>query len=56
MIHSGLGINVGSTLYPLNDQQRAALRNKLSEVLLIIIDGNSIVSSVLFLSRQSVTE
>ena len=31
-IHSGLGINVESKLYPLNDQQRAALRNKLSEV------------------------
>ena len=31
-IHSGLGIDVGSKLYPLNDQQRAALRNKLSEV------------------------
>ena len=30
MIHSGLGINVGSKLYPLNDQQRAVLRNKLS--------------------------
>ena len=28
-IHSGLGINVGSKLYPLNDQQGAALRNKL---------------------------
>ena len=47
-IHSGLGINVGSKLYPLNDQQRAALRNKLSEVRLIIIDDVSMVSSVLF--------
>ena len=47
-IHSGLGINVGSKLYPLNDQQRAALRNKLSEVRLIIIDEISMVSSVLF--------
>ena len=37
-IHSGLGINVGSKLYPLNDQQHAALRNKLAEVRLIIID------------------
>ena len=27
-IHSGLGINVGSKLYPLNDQQRAALGKK----------------------------
>ena len=47
-IHSGLGINVGSKLYPLNDQQRAALEKKLSEVRLIIIDEISLVSSVLF--------
>ena len=47
-IHSGLGINVTTKLYPLNDQQRAALRNKLSEVRLIIIDEISMVSSVLF--------
>ena len=45
---SGTTINVGSKLYPLNDQQRAALRNKLSEVRLIIIDEISMVSSVLF--------
>ena len=37
-IHSGLGKNVGSTLYPLSDAQRAALRNKLSEVRLIVIE------------------
>ena len=48
VIHSGLGINGGSKLYALNDQQRAALRNKLSEVRLIIIDETYIVSSVLF--------
>ena len=30
-IHSGLGIKVGSKLYPLRDCQHAALRNKLSE-------------------------
>ena len=47
-IHSGLGINVVSKLYPLNDQQRAALINKLSEFRLIIIDEISMVSSVLF--------
>ena len=47
-IHSGLGINVGSKLYPLNDQQHVVLRNKLSEVRLIIIDEISMVSSVLF--------
>ena len=35
-------------LYPLNDQQRAALKNKLSEVRLIIKDKISMVSSVLF--------
>ena len=35
-IHSGIGINLGRKLYPLNDQQHAALRNKLSEVRLII--------------------
>ena len=34
-IHLGLAINVGSELYSLNDQQRAALRNKLPEVRLI---------------------
>ena len=47
-IHSGLGSNAGNKLYPLNDQQRAALRNKFSEVRLIIIDEISTVSSVLF--------
>ena len=31
-IHSGLGINVGGKLYPLSEQHRADLRNKLSEV------------------------
>ena len=47
-IHSGLGINVGGKLCPLSEQHRAALRNKLSEVRLIIIDEISMVSSVLF--------
>ena len=51
-IHSGLGINVGSKLYQLNDQQRAALRNKLSEVKLIIIDKVFMVSSVLFFIKS----
>ena len=46
--HLGLGINIQNKLYPLNDQQRAALRNKLSEVRLIITDEISMVSSVLF--------
>ena len=47
-IHSGLRINVGGKLYPLNDQQREVLINKLSEVRLIIIEEISMVSSVLF--------
>ena len=47
-IHSGLGFNVGSKLYPLNDQQRAALRNKLSEVRLIIRDEIFMNSGVFF--------
>ena len=54
--HSGLGSNVESKLYPLNDQQSAALRNKLSEVKLIIIDEISMVSIVHFFSSQSVIE
>ena len=37
-IHSSLGINAGGNLYPLSQQHLAALRNKLSEVTLIIID------------------
>ena len=45
-IHEGLQINVGSRMFPLNDRQRAVLRNKLFEVK-IIIDENSMVSSML---------
>ena len=48
MIHTALGINVGHNLYPFNDRQRGILRNKLSEIKLIIIDEISIVSSMLF--------
>ena len=47
-IHSGLGINVGGKMFPLNDHQRAILRNKLSEVRLLIIDEISMFSSTLF--------
>ena len=47
-IHSGLRINVGSKLYPLNYQQHAALRNKLLEVRSMIIDEIYKVSSVFF--------
>ena len=45
-IHSGLGVNVGGKLHPLNEQHRAALRNKLSEVRLIINDIECIVFSI----------
>ena len=56
-IHSGLGINVGGKLYPLSEQHRAALRNKLSEVRLIMIGEISMVSSVLFFQvNQRLTE
>ena len=34
-------------MFPLNDRQRAVLRNKLSEVKIIIIDEISMVSSML---------
>ena len=30
--HLGLQINVGGKMFPLNDRQRAVLRNKLSEI------------------------
>ena len=46
-VHSGLGINVGSKMFSLNDQQRASLRYKLSEVRFLIIDKISMVSQVL---------
>ena len=43
-IHSGLGINCKGHFFLLNDQQKASLRNKLSEVSIIIIDEISMVS------------
>ena len=46
-IHTALGINVGGKLHPLNDRQIGILRNKLTEVKLIIIDEISMVSNVL---------
>ena len=56
-IHSDLGINVGGKLYSLRKQHRAALRNKLSKVRLIIIDKLSMVSSVLvFQVNQRLTD
>ena len=46
-IHSGLGIVCGRFL-PLNDKTKVSLRNKLSEIKIIIIDEISMVSSTLF--------
>lgn len=34
-IHSGLGINCKGQFYPLNDKQKASLRNKLSDLKLL---------------------
>ena len=48
-IHSGLGINCKEHLFSLNDQQKASLRNKLSEVSIIIIDEISMVPRKLFI-------
>ena len=44
-IHSGLAITPGTWLLGLNDKSKAALRNRLSEVKLLIIDERSMVSS-----------
>ena len=44
-IHSGLAIKPGTKLLGLNDKSKAALRNRLSEVKLLIIDELSMVSS-----------
>ena len=49
-VHSGLGIHgkVYTPFTPLSDKMRASLRNKLSEVVAIIIDEISMVSNKLF--------
>ena len=47
-IHSGLGIKPGIKLLGLNDKSKAALRNRLSEVKVLIIDELSMVSSDLW--------
>ena len=47
-IHSGLGIKPGIRLLGLNEKSKAAVRNKLSEVKLLIIDELSMVSSELW--------
>ena len=46
-IHTGLGIIVGGKMYPLNDRQKTALLNRLSELRFLIIDEISMVSNVL---------
>ena len=49
-IHSGLGIFSNRECLPLSDKMRSALRNKLSEVNVIIVDEISMVSNVLLLN------
>ena len=53
-IHTGLGIPVGNysrkTLPRLNDKMRSSLRNKLSDLQVIVIDEISMVSNVLLLN------
>ena len=44
-IHSGVGIKPGINLLDLNEKSKAALRNSLSEVKLLIIDELSMVSN-----------
>ena len=44
-IHSGLGIKPGTKLLGLNDKSKVDLRNRLSEVKLLIIDELSMVTS-----------
>ena len=47
-IHSFHGIKSGVKLLGLSDKRKASLRNKLSEVKMVIIDECSMVSSALF--------
>ena len=44
-IHAGLGIKPGTKLLGLNDKSQVDLRNRLSEVKLLIIDELSMVTS-----------
>ena len=44
-IHSGLGIKPGMKLRVLNDKSKPALRNRLSEVKLLVINELSMVSN-----------
>ena len=47
-IHSGLGIKPGGKLLGLSDKIKASLRNKLSEVKMVVTDKFSMVSSDIF--------
>lgn len=47
-VHTILSIKNEGKLYPLNDCQKAALPNILSELRFLIIDGISMVSNALF--------
>ena len=53
-INSGLAIKPGTKLLVLNDKSKAALRNRLSEVKLLIIDELSMVFSDLWIDVDSV--
>ena len=52
-MHSGLGIKPGMKLLGLNGKSKAALRNRLSEVKLLIIDKLSMLSSDLWTDIDS---
>ena len=47
-IHSALRNKPGAKLSGLNDKEKASLRNKLSEVKLLMVDDTSMVSSDLW--------
>ena len=49
-IHSGLGIFTNRECFQLSDKMRTSLRNKLSEVSVVIIDEISMVSNILLLN------
>ena len=55
-IHSVLGIKLRTKLRGLNGKFNAALRNRLSEVKLLIIDELSMVSSDLWMEVDSKLE
>ena len=51
-IHSGLGIKPGVKLLGLSDKMKGSLRNKLSEVKMVITDEFPMVLSDLFFQNQ----